>query len=206
MADDSTKQFVDITEIRDGVLVLKDGSMRSVIEVQAINFDLRSDDEQIAITRNFQSFLNSVDFPIQISVISRPYDIDEYIKLIGGVIETTENDLLRIQAIEYQKFIRELSDLSNIVSKKFYIVVPFYPVSLPSKGNIISGVKGILGIGQKKDVVMLPQDYESYSVQLLQRAELVYDGIVSMGMKGNLLREDELKNLFYMVYNPSQAN
>lgn len=206
MPNDSTKQFVEVAEIRDGILVMKDGSLRAIIEVTAINFDLRSDEEQIAITNNFQAFLNAIDFPVQISVVSRPYDISQYINIIQGAINSTENELLKIQATEYQRFIKELSELSNIVSKKFYITVPFYSVAAPTKEGIVSGLKGMWGKGKEKETKMSDQDFETYSIQLLQRAELIYDGIITMGLKGALLREDQLKNLLYQVYNPSQFN
>ena len=121
----STQQVVSIREIRDDVIFLKDGSIRAVIEVSAINFELRSEDEQIAIIQNFQKFINSLDFPVQISILSRRLYIDTYLKFMAEETGKIDNELLRIQADEYMKFIKELSSLTNIMSKKFYITVPF---------------------------------------------------------------------------------
>jgi len=126
MANQSTEQLVPITDIREGVVILKNGSLRMILEVSSINFELRSGDEQIAILQGFQRFLNSVDFPLQIVVGSRELNIDSYLKAIDGIIESAENELLKIQASEYSRFIKELSSLSNIMSKKFYVVIPFY--------------------------------------------------------------------------------
>src|SRR3989344_7914881 len=138
----STQNLVNIQEIRDGILLLKDGSMRAVIETSAINFELRSEDEQIAITQNFQNFINSVDFPLQISVVSRRLSIDDYLKFTSEATGQLDNELLRIQASEYMKFIQELSTLSNIMSKKFYTVVPFYIYESPAKTGLIQSLKG----------------------------------------------------------------
>src|SRR3990167_961701 len=135
MATQSTKQLVGVANIIDNIILLKNGSLRSVIEVSAINFEFRSEGEQIAILQNFQRFVNSIDFPLQIVVSSRKLNIDEYLKLIDQFSNELTNELLKIQAAEYGKFVRELSDLSNIMSKKFYIVVPFYVFEAPSKSG-----------------------------------------------------------------------
>ena len=132
----STQQLVSISEIRDNVVLLKDGSMRSVVEVSAINFELRSEDEQIAIVQNFQKFVNSVDFPLHICISSRRLYIDNYLKLAAEASSELDNELLRIQASEYMKFIKELSSLTNIMSKKFYVVVPY------TGGSIVPAKKG----------------------------------------------------------------
>src|SRR3989344_5634877 len=113
----STQNLVSIREIRDSVLLLKDGSLRALIEVSAINFELRSEDEQTAIIQNFQKFVNSLDFPLHISMISRRLYIDNYLKLAAEASGELDNELLRIQANEYMKFVEELSSLTNIMSK-----------------------------------------------------------------------------------------
>src|SRR3989338_8555110 len=118
MATQSTKQLVEVANIIDHVVLLKNGSLRSIINVSAINFELRSEGEQIAILQNFQRFVNSIDFPLQIVINSRKLNIDEYLKLINESANALTNELLKIQAMEYSKFVGELSDLSNIMSKK----------------------------------------------------------------------------------------
>ena len=122
----STENLVPIANIRDGVVMLKNGSLRLVLGVSAINFELRSADEQVAILQGFQRFINSTDFPLQIAISSRELNIDSYLKNVEQVIESTKSELMRIQASEYSRFVKELSSLSNIMSKKFYVIIPFY--------------------------------------------------------------------------------
>ncbi len=205
MAVQSTKQLVEIADIIDNVVLLKNGSLRAVIEVSAINFELRSEGEQIAILQNFQRFVNSMDFPLQIVVNSRKLNIDEYLKLIDESSNALTNELLKIQAAEYSKFVRELSDLSNIMSKKFYIVVPFYVFEAPSKSGITESIKSIF---KPSSVVksLTPEQLETYKNQLLQRTELIFDGLIGMGLKTKLLEKPDLMDLFYGLYNPSSKS
>ena len=201
MAVQSTKQLVDIADIVDNIVILKNGSLRTVIEVSSINFELRSEGEQVAILQNFQRFLNSTDFPLQIVVNSRKLDIEDYVKLIDKSTESLTSELLKIQAAEYSKFIKELADLSNIMSKKFYIVVPFYVFETPSKTGLVDSIKSILKpSGVVKQIK--PEQLETYRNQLMQRVELVFDGLVGLGLKTRLLEGHELMNLYYGLYNP----
>lgn len=205
MTVQSTKQLVGVANIIDNIVLLKNGSLRAVIEVSAINFELRSEGEQIAILQNFQRFINSIDFPLQIVVHSRKLNIDEYIKLIDQSINTLTNELLKIQAAEYSKFVKDLSDLSNIMSKKFYIVVPFYVFEVPSKSGIAQSLKSIF---KPSAVVkeLTPEQLEIYKSQLLQRTELIFDGLIGVGLKAKTLERDDLMNLFYGLYNPSSKS
>lgn len=201
MALQSTKQLVGISNIIDNVVLLKNGSLRSVIEVTAINFELRSEGEQIAILQNFQRFVNSTDFPLQIVINSRKLNIDEYVKFVEKSSSELTNELLKIQATEYSKFIKELSDLSNIMSKKFYIVIPFYVFETPSKAGLLQSLKSIF----KPSAVVkhiTPEQLETYKNQLLQRAELIFDGLIGLGLKTKLLEKNDLLNIFYDLYNP----
>ncbi|MBI2068701.1 MAG: hypothetical protein HYT67_01165 [Candidatus Yanofskybacteria bacterium] len=201
MANQSTKQLVEVADIVDNIVILKNGSLRTVIEVSSINFELRSEEEQVAILQNFQRFLNSTDFPLQIVVNSRRLDIEDYLKLIETTTESLTSELLKIQAAEYSKFIKELADLSNIMSKKFYIVVPFYVFETPSKTGLVDSLKSILKpSGVIKQIK--PEQLETYKNQLLQRVELVFDGLVGLGLKTRLLEGTELMNLYYGLYNP----
>src|SRR3989338_733817 len=205
MTVQSTKNLVEISNIIDNIVLLKNGSLRAVIEVSATNFELRSEGEQIAILQNFQRFVNSIDFPLQIVINSRKLNIDEYLKLIDQFSNELTNELLKIQAAEYSKFVKDLSDLSNIMSKKFYIVVPFYVFEAPSKSGITQSLKSIF----KPSTVakgLTPEQLETYKSQLLQRTELIFDGLVGMGLKAKTLERDELMNLFYGLYNPSSKN
>lgn len=198
----TTKDFVDIEEIRDEVVVLKNGSLRAVIEVGSINFELKSQDEQIAIIQAFQSFLNSLDFSLQITVNSRKLDIRPYIESLNKKIETINHELLRIQAIEYSRFVSGLTELANIMSKKFYIVVPFYLAEAPAskKGGILGSVKALI----KPSAVIKKIDetqFENYKTQIMQRVEVVYEGLIGIGVETRVLKQEELKNIFYNLYN-----
>ena len=198
----NTRQFVDVREIRDDIVILKSGSLRALIEVGSINFELKSQDEQSAIIQAFQNFINSVDFPIQIVVQSRKLDIRPYISSLDQQIETIDHELLKIQAIEYRRFVSGLTELANIMSKKFYIVVPFYlsESSTSKKEGIVQSIKNLI---RPSSVIQGLDDsqFESYKSQVLQRVELIYEGLVGIGLTTKLLKHDELKNIFYSLYN-----
>ena len=205
MPNPSTKYLVEVADIQDNAVLLTNGSLRVVIEVSAVNFELRSEDEQIGILQNFQSFLNSIDFPLQMVVNSRQLNMDEYLKSVDAVIESTENELMKIQATEYAKFVKELLTLSNIMSKKFYVVLPFYIYETPTKSGLMQSFKSILnpgGVVKKIDSTQL----ETYRTQLMQRADLVTDGLIGLGLKTKLLEREELVNMFYGLYNPGDQS
>src|SRR3989338_1303015 len=202
MPNQSTENLVPISDIREGIAILKNGSLRMVLEVSAINFDLRSGDEQVAIRQGFQRVLNSADFPLQIVISSRELNIDTYLKIVEQIVESAENELFRIQATEYARFIKELSGLANIMSKKFYIVIPFYVYEKPEATGLVESLKGVL---QPKEVAkeLTEEQFNTYKNQLLQRAELVYGGLVGLGLKIKPVEDENLKDLYYRLYNPS---
>jgi type IV secretory pathway VirB4 component len=201
MPNQSTHSIVEIADIRDNIVLLRNGSLRIVLEVSAINFELRSEDEQSAIIQSFQNFLNSIDFPIQIVVQSKRYNIRDYLDVVEKASNEISNELLKIQAEEYMKFIQELSTLSNIMSKRFYIVIPFYLVESHGKGGILDTFKGLFKT--TKSISSIPEEnFATYQNQLVQRAELIYDSLVGSGLKGRILEKEELTSLFYQLYNP----
>lgn len=202
MPNQSTENLVPISDIRDGIVILKNGSLRLVLSVSAINFELRSADEQVAILQGFQRFLNSSDFPLQIVISSRKLDITAYLKTVDQITESTENELMKIQATEYSRFIKELSALSNIMSKKFYIIIPFYVFETPQVTGLVESLKGVF---KPKEVAkeLTDEQFNTYKNQLLQRSELVYGGLEGLGLKVRQLEDEELKNLYYQLYNPT---
>ena len=127
MVSKASQDFVQIKEIRDGVVVLKDGSLRMVLMASSLNFALKSNDEQAAIISQYQNFLNSLDFSIQIFIQSRPININPYIDFLKETEKNQSNELIQIQTREYTEFIKTLVETANIVTKNFYIVVPFNP-------------------------------------------------------------------------------
>jgi type IV secretory pathway VirB4 component len=201
----TTKDFVQIAEIRDSILVLKDGSLRSIVEVSSINFELKSADEQVAIIQGFQNFLNSVDFPLQIVVNSRKLDVGPYIKsleTLGGILK---NELLKIQAAEYTRFVAGLTELTNIMAKKFYIVVPFHAVeaAAQTKAGLFGAIKSVVS-PSKFIKALTEEEIENYKTQLGQRIGVIIEGLSGLGIETKTLAGDTLTNLFYSYYNPGQ--
>jgi len=196
----STQQYVDVENIRDGIIILKNGAFRSILLVSSINFDLKSADEQNAVIAQYQSFLNSLDFPVQIIVSSRRFDIRSYIDRLEDEEKQQENELLRFQISEYKNFVKNLTDVSNIMSKYFYVVVPFSP-SEDEKGGL--GTK-LFGIFRPKEAVKdTGHLFETYRAQMLQRVEHVSAVLGGTGVKVSALNTEEIIELLYNSYNPS---
>ena len=202
MAVESTKQFVEIQEIRDDVLILKDGSLRQIIRVGSINFELKSQDEQLAILAGFRNLLNSLDFSLEIMVMSRKLNIGRYLEFLNRVIEAQQNELLRLQAVDYSRFVAELTQLANIMSKNFFVVIPFY-IGPRTKGGVVQIIKGIFK--SPETAKFNPEEFESYKLQLNQRVNLVYENLAGLGLGTKIMGQDELTNLYYRFYNPESV-
>lgn len=196
----STQKYVDVEEMRDGVMVLKSGALRAVLLVSSINFDLKSSQEQDAIIAQYQAFLNSLDFPVQIVIQSRRFNIGPYLELLGDEEKQQENELLRFQIGEYKNFIRNLSEVSNIMSKFFYIVVPFSPVE-DQEGGLMQKLFGIFRT--KEATSMKGELFNTYKSQLLQRVDHVAAALSGAGVKVTQLNTEEIIELLYNSYNPS---
>lgn len=196
----STQSYVDVEVVRDGVIVLKSGALRSVILVSSLNFDLKSSQEQDAIISQYQSFLNSLDFPVQIVISSKRFNITPYLESIKSQMNIEQSELLRLQSSEYQDFIANLSEVANIMSKTFYIVVPFAPSE--DEANGIAG--SLKGLFKKKATAVLRDDlFQTYRSQLLQRVEHVMSSINGTGVHTAPLNTEELIELLYNSYNPT---
>src|SRR3990167_6674899 len=131
----ATQEFVPIKEVRDGVILLKDGGLRAVLLCSSINFALKSEDERNAILLQFQDFLNSLDFSIEIVIQSRKLDIRPYIALLEGQEKIQTNNLMKIQVREYIEFIKSFTENTNIMTKNFFIVVPYSPSLVNTEGT-----------------------------------------------------------------------
>jgi hypothetical protein len=196
-AKNATQTYLDIAEIRDDVIVLKDGSYRSVLACSSINFDLKSEEEKNAIIYSYQAFLNSLNFPIQILIRSRRINLDNYLRSLGEHEQRQENELIRLQTAEYIEFIRRLIDVVNIMQKTFYVVVPHYPAGLTptgKSGGIFSLFRGGGSTPQGK--------FDEGKNALKQRSSLVAQGLGAMGVRAAELKTQELVELFYEIYNP----
>lgn len=202
MAKPSTTDLIRLSDIRDGIIILKDGGLRAILEVSAVNFELRSSDEQAAIIQQFQSFLNSVDFPVQMVVHSRVFDISTYLANVQAAAGQLTNELLKLQADEYVRFVGELSELAQVMSKKFYVAIPFSVVAASAaekKGffNTLFAKKA------KKGGELSEEQLAIYKSQLRQRAEVVLGGLSGLGLKGRLLEQADLVTLFTELYTPT---
>lgn len=199
-AASSTQKYVDVDEIRDGIIILKSGALRSILLVSSLNFDLKSTEEQDAIINQYQNFLNSLDFPVQIVVSSRRFNIDPYLERLQDEERQQQNELLRFQIAEYKSFIKNLTEVSNIMSKYFYVVVPFSPVEDQESGL----VDKLFGIFRTKEASSAHGDlFETYRSQLLQRLSHVASALEGTGVRVTQLNTEEIIELLYNSYNPS---
>lgn len=198
-----SQSFVPIEKIRDGVVELKDGSLRAVLVCTAINFTLRSDDEQKAILAQFQSLLNSLDFTVQIVVQSRKFDIRPYLITLEGRLDKIEEPLLKFQTKEYIEFIRELTNSVNIMSKHFYLVVP-YSESIVESSGVFQKLFGGVG-GLKKRETKEESDWSEKRNQLEQRLGIVMQGLGRCGVRSEPLDTQGLIELYYKTFNPGDS-
>lgn len=196
----NTQKYVDVEELHDGIIILKSGAFRSILLVSSLNFDLKSSVEQEAIVAQYQSFLNSLDFPVQIVIQSRRFNIAPYIAQLDAEERQQENELLRFQIGEYRAFIKNLSDVSNIMSKFFYIVVPF----APSEDQGSSFFSKMLGIFRPKKASETSNIlFRTYKSQMLQRVEHVIQALSATGVRVTRLDTEGVIELLYNSYNPS---
>ena len=191
----STQQFVSIQKIKDGVVYLKKGGLRRVVIVGGINFDLKSEAEQNLILSTFQNFINTLDFSVQFFIHSRKVNVERYLEKMAEHKEKEESELLKIQIEEYANFIRTFVEQNNIVSKTFFVVVP-YDISAT-----VEQAKGIFSF-LNKDKGDGSSVEQGHLQQLTQRVDEVIDGLSQIGLRGVALEDEELTELFYNLYNP----
>ncbi|MDQ5901750.1 MAG: hypothetical protein QG580_465 [Patescibacteria group bacterium] len=196
----ASQQFVPIKEIQDGIVVLKDGGLRAVLMASSVNISLKSEDEQAAIIMQFQNFLNTLDFSLQISVQSRKYDVSSYIAILEEKLRDQTEPLLKIQTQEYIQFIQNFTDDVNIMKKHFFVVVPFNPSIATNAGGLLDKIlpSSKLNIDKKAE-------FEAGKSQLEQRVALVQQGMSRMGIKTVMLKTEEAVELFYKVFNPAES-
>ncbi len=194
-----SQRFLDIAEIKEDVVIMKDGTIRAVLLVSSINFALKSMDEQNAIVQAYMQFLNSLDFPIQIVIQSRRMNIDEYIRKLNEQEKTQQNELLRRQIGDYREYVKQLVSLGEIMQKKFFVTVPLDPSTDKQKG-FFQRVGEILtpSIAIRLSDEKFRKDKES----LMLRVNAVMGGLQSMSLNAAMLDTQSLIELYYTVYNP----
>lgn len=196
----TTQDFVPIRNIKQNVVVLKDGRMCSILLASSINFALKSLDEQRAILGQFQTFLNTLDFSIQFYIQSRRLDIEPYLDQLREREPLQDNDLMKIQLREYMSFIKTFVTEVDVMSKNFFIVVPYSPISLDISSNIGSM------FGQKKATRIDDSKFEEYRLQLEQRASLVEQGLNRIGVRTISLEDEALVEMYYHIFNPADIS
>lgn len=198
----STQEHLDIAEIRDDVVVMKDGTIRAVIMVSSINFALKSEDGQNAVIESYIRFLNNLSFPLQIVIQSRELDIDNYLEYLKVKEKEQINQLLKIQTADYIEYIQELTSLGKIMNKKFFVVVPYSALTDKRKGFF-----SLLGESLKPATILKLKEktFRKYQEMLDRRAESVIGGLESMGVATSRLDTQGLIELYYKTYNPETA-
>jgi len=205
MVDTATQSFLEVKDIKEGLLLLKNGEIRGILMVSSINFALKSEEEQTAIVYAFQSFLNSLDFFCQIVIQSRNINITPYLDSLKDLEEKQTNELLRKQTSSYREFIKNMVVGDLVMTKNFYIVVPYNMMEI--FGVMSAGKKfDILGSsGASKTSAMKDEDFQRCKTQLWQRMEYLAMGLRRCGLESVPLTTPEIIELFWAIHHPDQA-
>ncbi len=197
----TTQKQINIADIKDGIILTKTGSLKAVIEVQPINFALASEQDQQALVGGYQNFINSLSFPIQILVQSRRLDLFPYLSQLEKTVQEIDSDLLRLHGSEYIEFLRRLTQLANIMQKRFFVVISYNPA--PVKKISLAGQ--IFGFGQTKTLTFKPAEFAKWRQLLQERIEVVKSGLAPLGIGSSLLKTQQTIELFYSTFNPEEA-
>lgn len=205
----STQNTLQIAEIRDGIVIMNDGSFRAVVMVKSINFDLMSPEEQESVEYAYQGFLNSLYFDVQIFIRSQKVDLQPYIEKLDKIRTEHDNMLLAMLMEDYINYIDQLAMQTNIMDKKFYIVIPYFPGEKPiiatsQNKNFFSGLVELFS-SKENHVVVNDDDLEKTKVELRNRVQAVLGGLQPCGIQGLPLDTQELIELYYDTYNPDTA-
>lgn len=205
----SAQSSLLFSEMRENMIIMNDGSFRAIVECQSINFDLMSSREREGVEFSYQNFLNSLHFPVQVLIRSRRVDITPYIDRLLDIRRSQDNMLLNVLMDDYINFIDILAQEANIMDKKFYIVVPYYPAG--DLNEIKKQAKGLFDsfFGGKKEATVTKIDqvaYEKAKDEIKNRIDLVMSGLFQMGVKSGQLSTKQLGELFYSSYNPDTSS
>lgn len=201
----ATQVHLKIGEIRDDVLVLKNGGIRAILKANSINFNLKSEEEQNAITYGYQGFLNALEFPIQIVVRSKKLDIDDYIDHIKKIGEKQENPLLKEQTMEYADFVKKLVEYTDIMQKEFFVIIPFDPLRSKDVSFVQKFLQRLRPRDNYLEVKKRHQEFDQLKKNLAQRINVVESGLGRCGIATKQLTTSEIIELYYNVYNPQIA-
>ena len=199
-----TQNYIDIAEIHDDVVIMKDNTLVAVLLVASVNFDLKSAEEQNAIIQGYISFINSLGFTVQIVIQSRKLNIEGYLKKLKIKEKEQTNELLKIQIKEYSQYIKELVELGDIMSKRFYVVIPYNPQEGFQKQGLLA--KAFNSFKAVQIVSMRKEKFMKYKLELNRRVETVQSGLNSMMVNSQQLDTQSLIELFYNTYNPDVSD
>ena len=194
----TTQSFLHLSEIKSDTVVLDNGSLRAILAVSSTNFDLKSQDEQNAIIFNFQRFLNSLEFSIQILMQSRKMEIGGYLEKLKSIAEKQTNELLRVQTLEYIEFINRLIENASIMNKNFYVIVPLDDSIFPTPAGFFSRV---FGGGKAKEVKQRIENFEKQKEKLENRVTAIVSNLSSIGLRAERLKTEQIIQLYYNSYN-----
>jgi hypothetical protein len=198
----STQEFVPIERVRDGIVILKTGELRAILLTSSLNLGLKSEDEQQAVLSQFQNFLNSLDFPVEFFIQSRKLNIKPYMDLLQERSTQVKEDLLKIQIHEYMGFITKFTEESNIMTKHFFITIPYFnQSSQPSSPSSLLNFSSGGGSGKSVE-----SGFEAARIQLEQRTLTVVQGLSRFGVRAQKLGTEEIVELFYKLFNPSEGD
>jgi len=196
----TTQDFLEIDQIRDGIVILKNKGLRGILMVSSLNFALKSEDNQNAILAQFQGFLNSLDFSCQILVQSRRLNITGYIDKLKELESVQEEELMQLQTREYRKFIESLVSQGIIMTKRFFVIVPFTLWEVKGeKPSKLSFLKA------SKTPSLTEENFQRYKSQLWQRMEFVALGLRRCGLQVVPLTSSEIIELFWSLHHPKEA-
>ena len=198
----AAQQFLAIDQIREDVITLKEGGYRVILMCSSVNYALKSPDEQDALIFQYQNFLNALDFSVEIIIHSRRLNIAPYLETIKQRQKEETNELLKVQIAEYTEFIKNFVELTNIMSKTFYITVPFDPPIIAQRGTV-GRIISAIGIGKQQNNAQ-ETVFEEYKNQIWQRVDTVASGLQRTGIRAVPLNTEELVELFYGLYNPTE--
>lgn len=203
MNSSSTQQFIDIAGIKDGIVIMKNGGYRLIFSVSAVNFSLKSSEEQNSLIFQYQSFLNSLHFPIEIVMRSKKLDLNPYIKKLETIKNAQTNELIKLQTEDYMDFVNELINLANIMKKTFYVVVSYDPSTIKAPSIVDKLFKKEDG---PASIRISDVEFNRYRDELMERANSVANGLAGMGLHCTSLNTEQVIELFYMIYNPEIAD
>ena len=202
----STQEFISIKEIRDGVVILNSGAMRMVLIASSLNFSLKSNDERVAILSEYQNFLNSLDFEMQIFIQSRKLDIRPYIGTIEERLKEQTNELIKIQNREYIEFIKSFTESTNVMTKNFFIVIPYSPPVFQGKDSFLSRF-GLKSPSKSKQPAQTKLDnFAENKIQLEQRTAVVEQGLSRIGINVAPLGTEELVELYFKIFHQGERD